>query len=133
MVLTEDERQQFVAEFLTELEHEHELREESANDVQAKKGSRRTEAFKREEEEAEIRNSLRRKFYEENGYKQTTDRTGRQVWLSPSQYAIKSKARKKKKRKKTRIKPKNQAGPREILLFLLMCASAVVIGLMLVR
>ncbi len=132
LVLTEDERQQFVAEFLTELEQEHERREENAQTRKAQQGSRRTEAFKRQEEEADLRNNLRRKFYTENGYKQTVDRTGRQIWLSPSEYEARTRTR-RKKRKKTRIKPKRKAGLQDIMLFALMCASAVLIGLMLVR
>ena len=130
--MTEDERQQFVASFLDELEEEHARRETLASAQKQRFGSRRTDEFKREKEEAELKNSLRRKFYEENGYKQSVDRTGRQVWLSPSEFSKHHKVR-RKKRKKTRIQPKVPARFRDVLLFVLMCVSAVLIGLMLVR
>ena len=131
-MLTEDERQQFVTSFLAELEQEHERRESSASLRRKKKGSRRTEAFKREQEEAELRNSLRREFYREHGYKQATDRTGRQIWLSPAEYDARHRVR-RKRRKSARLKPKGPAKLRDILLFMLMCMAAVLIGLMLVR
>lgn len=131
-MLTEDERQQFVVRFLAELEQEHERRESSASIRRKKRGSRRTEAFKREQEEADLRNSLRREFYKENGYKQATDRTGRQIWLSPAEYDAQHRVR-RKRRKSTALKPKRPARLRDIMLFVLMCVSAVLIGLMLVR
>lgn len=131
-MLTEDERQQFVVRFLAELEQEHERRESSASIRRKKRGSRRTEAFKREQEEADLRNSLRREFYKEHGYKQATDRTGRQIWLSPAEYDALHRVR-RKRRKSTALKPKRPARLRDIMLFVLMCVSAVLIGLMLVR
>ena len=131
-MLTEDERQQFVSKFLAQLEEEHERRESSAQVRRKGKGSKRTDAFKRQEEEASIRNNLRRQFYEEHGYKQTVDRTGRQVWLSPAEYEARHRVR-KKRRKSARFKPRLPTRMRDILLFCLMCVSAVMIGLMLVR
>jgi hypothetical protein len=132
LVLTKDERQDFVVRFLAELEQEHERRESIASIRRKKKGSRRTEAFKREEEEAELRNSLRREFYKEHGYKQATDRTGRQIWLSPAEYDAQHRVR-RKRRKRTSLKVKGFVRLRDVLLFVLMCMSAVLIGLMLVR
>ena len=132
MVLTEDEHQLFVADFLTELQEEHERRESNAEGRRRKRRTRRTKAFKRKQEEADLRNDLRRQFYEENGYKQSTDRTGRRIWLSPSEITTHHRVR-RKKRKKERFKPKVPARIRDIILFVLMCAAAVMIGLMLVR
>jgi hypothetical protein len=131
LVLTEDERQQFVADFLSELEQEHHRRETHAHERKQLKGARRTDSFKRQEEEAELRNRLRRKFYEDNGYRISTDRTGRQIWLSPAEYEARHRVR-RKKRRRTRLKPRGRARLRDILLFVVMCASAVAIGLMLV-
>ena len=135
-MLTEDERQQFVVNFLAELEAEHDRRESAASVPRKRRGTRRTDAFKRQEEEATLKNELRHRFYQDHGYRQATDRTGRQVWLSPAEYEIRDRSRhrvRKKKRKTARYKPRLPSRARDIGLFLMMCISAVLIGLMLVR
>jgi len=129
--LSEQERQALVSEYLAELEAEHDRREETA--LVARRTQVRSQEMEeqlRAEEADRIRNELRLRFYEQNGYQQSVDRTGRTVWLSPTEFS----SRKRQKRKKSRrykLDPRRALRLRDVGLFVLMCASAVIIGLML--
>lgn len=131
MSLTEEERREIVTSYLADLEEEHSRREMAAARVKRKVNrSRELEEKLREEEAQRIRNELRLRFYEKHGYEQATDRTGRLVWLSPAELG----ARKRKRRRKSKrykLDPRRAIRLRDVGLFVLMCASAVVIGLML--
>lgn len=119
-----------VDNYLAELEQEHERRESSAQVRRRVKRSREMEEQLRQEEVDRIRNELRLRFYEENGYQQMTDRTGRMVWLSPSEFTARSRKRRRKS-KRYKLDPRRSIRLRDIGLFILMCISAVGIGLML--
>ncbi|MEL6341909.1 MAG: hypothetical protein AAFV53_02175, partial [Myxococcota bacterium] len=44
---------------------------------------------------------LRRRFYEENGYAQSVDRSGRSIWLSPAEQELRESGRKKRRKKRS--------------------------------
>lgn len=133
MGLTEEERREIVTDYLSDLEEEHARREAAARQVKRKVNrSRELEERLRAEEADRIRNDLRLRFYEKHGYEQATDRTGRQVWLSPAELATRGRKRRRKS-KRYKLDPRRAIRLRDVGLFVLMCASAVVIGLMLAR
>ena len=130
MGLSEEERRELVNSYLAELEEEHVRRESAAQARRTTRRSPEMEEQLRQEETNRIRNELRLRFYEQNGYQQSVDRTGRTVWLSPAEHdARKRKRRRKSKRYK--LDSRRAIRLRDIGLFVLMCASAVLIGLML--
>ena len=137
MSLSEQEREALSAAIREELEEEHARREEQAQARRQHRRSSRQEAHRKEREAEELRNALRRQFYEENGYRQATDHTGREIWLSPAEYTLrtrKSGASKRRRRGKRRfeiISPRKLPRLRDALLFVLMCGAAVGIGLLL--
>ncbi|MFT4979981.1 MAG: hypothetical protein ACI8S6_005893 [Myxococcota bacterium] len=134
MSLSEDERRELVTGYLEELEAEHDRREAAAGERRKRNRSQEMEEQLRAEEADRIRNELRLRFYEKNNYQQSVDRTGRTVWLSPSElkaHSQKQRKKNKKKSKRYKLNPYRAIRLRDLGLFVLMCASAVVIGLML--
>ena len=130
MGLSEQERRDLIEGYLSELEAEHARREQSVRVRRRSKRSKEMEEQLRLEEMERIRNELRLQFYEENGYQQSVDRTGRTVWLSPAEFNARTRKRRKKSRR-YKIDPRRVIRLRDIGLFILMCVSAVGIGLML--
>lgn len=131
VALSDEERRSFIERTLAELEQEHERRE---NRAQRRSTTRRSDQLIREEELSALRNDLRRRFYEENGYAQSVDRSGRSIWLSPAEQELRESGR-KKRRKKRRVQltaPRTNFKPRDVVLFILMCLGAVGLGLALV-
>jgi hypothetical protein len=128
--LSEEERRQLVTSYLVELEDEHVRRESAAQVRRTTKRSPEMEEQLRQEETNRIRNELRLRFYEQNGYQQSVDRTGRTVWLSPAETSVRKRKRRKKS-KRYKLGSRRAVRLRDIGLFVLMCASAVLIGLML--
>jgi|AACY02.16.fsa_nt_gi hypothetical protein len=98
-VLTEQERQSAEAEFEAELQAEHARRADAMRRRKAKRvdGRSRREEEERRIELYELREEVRRRFYKENGYKRYIDSTGREVWLTPEEFAARSKRRRRRK------------------------------------
>lgn len=135
MTQEESERTALEESILAELREEHERREAQAATRREQRQTSRQEEERRAREEAELRTALRLQFYEENGYRQAVDTTGRTVWLSPSEFALhdRKQRRKRKKHRFAVVSPRNLPRVRDVFLFLLMCGAAVGIGLMLAR
>ncbi len=131
MGLTNEERQEYVASILQDLEDEHRRREELAQDVRKKRRVRMSDEAVRERELSALRRATQQRFYEEHGYRQAEDRTGRPVWLSPTEFTLHKGKRRKKSKRSKKIVPKLPSRMREVVLFVVMCLFAVSIGLML--
>lgn len=139
MTLDDQERAALEENIRAELQEEHARREAQALARREQRRSSRQDEQRKAREAEELRNALRRQFYEENGYQQATDTTGREVWLSPAEFDLHSRAQRGKnkgKRKRNRfatIAPKNLPRFRDIAFFALICCAAIAIGLMLAR
>ena len=84
-------------EIWAELEQEHQEREERAQrKADRRKQKRRVEKEKNREADA-LRAQLRREFYENNGYEERIDPTGRKMYLSPTE--LENRQRKKGRRR----------------------------------
>lgn len=132
-VLSDSERRDAEAKFLTELESEHTRREAVLAERRAKRktsGSQSNEDDKRVEL-FELREDVRKKFYKTNGYKRYTDSTGRDVWLPPAEYD--QRMRRRKRRRNTMQEPVVPERHRTWLLYLALAAVALVLGFALAR
>ena len=132
VTLSPEEQQEMVERILRELEEEHQRREQTAEKKKRRRSSGRRQEERRQQEISTLQNTLRAKFYKERGYQLDLDRTGREVWLSPSEYALRNK-KTRKKRRLPRLIPSRKIQSYEIVFFVLMCGSAVIMGLMLAR
>ncbi len=132
-MLTDQERQEAEAAFEAELLAEHERIAES---VAARK-ARRPDGRSRQEVEArrielyELREKVRLRFYKEHGYRRYIDSTGREVWLTPEEFALRS-----KRRSRRRSHTLEQALPskyRTVALYVGLALLALVLGFALAR
>jgi hypothetical protein len=133
-VLSDQERRDAEAKFLSELESEHTRRENALAERRAKRkthGSQTTEDEKRVEL-FDLREDVRKKFYKTNGYKRYTDSTGRDVWLPPAEYDQRMRHRKRRRRSamSDSMVPERH---RTWLLYLALAAVALVLGFALAR
>ena len=106
MPITDDERSDYAEEFRQELEREHLRRLDNLARQKQRIRDRKDERSRRayEAEKADIRNELRKEFYEEKGYRLYTDSSGRQFWLTAEEYKYRTGRRRKRvKRKQTKI------------------------------
>jgi len=104
--ITDEERSDYADEFREELERDHLRRLDNLQNQKQRIRDRKDERSRRayEAEKAELRNDLRKKFYEEKGYKLYTDSSGRELWLTAEEYHYRtSRTRKRVQRKKTKI------------------------------
>lgn len=99
-MLTRQERQDAEAEFEAELAAEHARRTDAVERRRERRGDRRPshEEDQRRIELYELREAVRERFYKDNGYKRYVDSTGREVWLSPEEFAQRSRRRRRRRR-----------------------------------
>jgi len=128
--LSDDDRRTFAEQFLEELEAEHVRREHHAIDRKRRRSARSRGQTQREHDINTLRDEVRTKYYDERGYQQQVDQTGRTVWLSPAEQELHQSRRRRRHRLKGHL-PKTPTQIREVILFGVMCAVAVIIGLML--
>ena len=131
-VLSDAERQLALDEFRAQLEAEH-SRRAAELDQKRERQSRREERDEaaRHAELFELREQARAEFYATHGYKEYTDSTGRQVWLSPEEYAWRHKRR--KHRKEPLLDPSFTNRKITLLFYAAMFVIAVIVGLLLAR
>jgi len=80
----------------------------------------------------DLREEVRQRFYKENGYKRYLDSTGREVWLSPEEYAQRVRRRKRRSRSEG-INDRLSANSRQLLLYAGLGLLALVLGFVLAR
>ncbi len=100
MALTDEERAALEAEMRQQLEEEHAQRLRQLEERRASARARREArgAGARQVAVTELQQELRERFYKEKGYRLYTDSTGREVWLTPEEFAVRSRRRKERKR-----------------------------------
>ena len=86
MALSDEEKESIRLQLLEELQQEHEQREARAHQKRARQnlGTIREESY-RNQEIKQVQSSIRKVFYQQNGYKLEKDPTGRDMWLSPAE------------------------------------------------
>ncbi len=134
MAITEDEREAYARQFREELELEHQRRIEKLQREKERRRMRLDERSRREleAEKADIRDAMRKAFYEEKGYKLYTDSSGRDIWLTAEEY----KYRTSRRRRRVKRKPLGKVfglRPRTVGLYALAVLIAVAIGLAMTR
>ena len=131
-VLSEEERLLALQEFRAQLEAEHERRAAELEQKLARQ-ERRDQAVEaaRHAELYDLREQARAEFYAARGYREYTDSTGRQVWLSPEEFAWRNKRR--KHRKEPVLDPSFSSRKVTLLFYAGMAVIAVVVGLLLAR
>ena len=92
------------AQIRLELEAEHQDREDRAKQRSQRRKERQKKTKQRSKEVESIRAEMRLAFYEEHGYEERIDPTGRKMYLSPTELENKKKRSKGRKRNK---KPNN--------------------------
>lgn len=130
--LTPAERQEAAAAFAAELMEEHDRRVARAN-----RARRRSETRSNRQDEAErirelndLKDEVRARFYAEKGYKRYYDSTGRELWLTPEEYALRMKRRKRRRRT---FEPESLGRTRTALFYLALLGVAVILGFLLAR
>ena len=99
--LSDEEKRALELEFLKELENEHSTREKRAAEKMQRSLNRHlTEKRMLEKQVTAFKSEMRRQFYNEKGYKQGRDPTGRLMWLSPSEQQSNNRRRGKKRKSK---------------------------------
>ena len=97
-----DSQEELKRQIWAELEAEHKDRELRAQRKSERRQNRRQQDKLRSKERDEIRATLRREFYEQHGYEEKVDPTGRKMYLSPSE--LENKRRRKKGRRSRKKK-----------------------------
>lgn len=130
--LTPAERQEAAAAFAAELMEEHERRVARANRAQQRSAARsaRQDEAERTRELNDLKDEVRARFYAEKGYKRYYDSTGRELWLTPEEYALRMKRRKRRRRT---FEPESMGRTRTVLFYLALLGVAVVMGFLLAR
>lgn len=85
MPLSDKELQQLEEEFRAELEREHKYREDRAKQKAARRRQKRKQSRSASVEIDQMKAKMRMRFYQEKGYEETLDPTGRKMYLSPSE------------------------------------------------
>lgn len=134
MAITEEERRAYAEQFREELEAEHSRRLEKLQRQRERRRMRIDERSRREleAEKADIRDELRKAFYEEKGYKLYTDSSGRDIWLTAEEY----KYRTSRRRRRVKRKPLGKVfglRPRTVALYAMAVLMAVAIGIVMTR
>jgi len=131
--ITDEERSEYSDEFRQELERDHIRRLDNLQHQKQRIRDRKDERSRRdyESQKADLRNEVRKKFYEEKGYKLYTDSSGRELWLTAEEYHYRtSRKRKRVQRKKTKIMGLRW---RTVALYAGAMAIAVLMGLAMTR
>jgi hypothetical protein len=129
MALSDEEKKSIRFQLLDELKEEHNQREDRAHRKRDRRqlGTIRQETY-RNQEIKQMESSIRKDFYESNGYRLEKDPTGRDMWLSPAEQE--NRKRRQKGRNKKRHKNKATIAKRETLvLYASIVALAILIGL----
>jgi hypothetical protein len=95
--LSPGEREEAERALRAQLEEDHARRQETIEKRRSRK--RQTQERRQAARHSElfsIREGVRAQFYEEKGYKVYIDSTGREVWLSPEEYAQRTQRRKRR-------------------------------------
>ena len=131
--LSKEERRVIEQSFITELEEEHGKRESRARRRQRRRSiSRAFSDAQHEKEVGRYKSELRRQFYEERGYELAKDRTGREMWLSPSE--LENQRRKQRgKRSRRKFSPIFTSNKTPWLLYVLSIFAAIIAGLFIAR
>ena len=133
MGLSDEERNAIRSNFYSQLEEEHQLREERAIRKQQRKRMKEEQntGQKRSEINA-YKSQLRRDFYKKHGYSMEKDPTGRDMWLSPTERVNrqrKKKGRRKKNHFATMVKPHLN----NILMYAGIALFAIILGLIIAK
>ena len=128
MALSDEEKESIRLQLLDELQQEHDQREARAHQKRARQnlGTIREETY-RNQEIKQVQSSIRKNFYQANGYKLEKDPTGRDMWLSPAEQEnrkIRSKKRSRRKTNKASITKRNN-----IIMYSSVILLAIIIGL----
>jgi len=133
-LLSREEREEAEARFEAELAEEHADRQDAVQRRRRKRGDHRSTS----DEEArlialyDLREEVRQRFYKENGYRRYIDSTGREVWLSPEEYAQRVRRRKRRSRSDGLI-DRLSGNSRQLLLYAALGLVALVLGFALAR
>ena len=134
MGLSDEEKNKLRSLFLEELKTEHQNREERALRKREKKNDNQiVQTNKRNSEMTQLRSEIRKKFYEEQGYRLEKDQTGRDMWLSPSEQENKKKKRARRRSHRNSKKTLLNLNKKPILLYLFIMIVAVVLGLIITK
>ena len=134
MGLSEEERKKLRSLFLTELEKEHQKREDRALRKREKQHDNQIiQAGKRNAEVTQLRSEIRKQFYEERGYRLEKDQTGRDMWLSPSEQENKQKKRARRRSSRSKKKTLLNLNSKPILLYLSIMIFAFFLGLIITK
>lgn len=90
MALSDKELQQLEEEFRAELEREHHYREERAKQKAARRKQKRRQGRSASLEIDQMKAQMRMRFYQEKGYEEALDPTGRKMYLSPSEIKMRT-------------------------------------------
>lgn len=90
MPLNDKELQQLEEEFRAELEREHRYREERAKQKAARRRQKRKQGRSASVEIEHLKAQMRMRFYQDNGYEESLDPTGRKMYLSPSEIKMRA-------------------------------------------
>lgn len=101
--LSQEDRKQITDELLQEFEREHIAREQSRQQRSEHLHSRAHARHEksREQEIQTLRLELKDQFYKDKGYRLYTDSSGRERWLSPTEWEWKQRHPRGKKRHRT--------------------------------
>lgn len=132
MALSKEEKESFRVQFLEELDKEHLEREERARRKRERRHSVQQQENHKNKEIRQLQSEIRRKFYESNGYRLEKDPTGRDMWLSPAEQENKSVRRQGRKKKKKSSK-KQEAQKQSFIMYAIVIALAIIIGMFITR
>lgn len=124
-------REQIRAEL--EAEHQRRLERFQERRTRARETSVAHQQTRQRKEEEDLRQAERRRFYTEQGYKEYVDSNGRSEWLPPQEYEWRMRRRKKRDRKGREYQPSVLSRRREVAIYLVAAAVAVLLGLLLIR
>jgi len=129
MSLTDQEIEELRKQFRAELESEHKQREQRAERKADRRKHRENKRSGRNREAEIIKAEVRSQFYEEHGYEEKLDPTGRRFYLSPGE--IKNKQRKRRgKNKKSR---NSQKDINQWYVYLIVAGMGILAALILVK
>ena len=133
-MLSREEREEAEARFEAELAAEHADRKAAVQRRRRRRGERSSTADDEERLIAlyDLREEVKQRFYRDNGYRRYIDSTGREVWLSPDEYAQRVRRRKRRSRSAS-VSDRLSANSRQILLYSALGLLALVLGFALAR
>lgn len=113
-------------------EHEARLRKFAERKQTARSHARAHDNTKRRKEFEELRLAERRRFHQEQGYKEYVDSNGRSEWLPPQEYEWRMRRRRKRDRGRE-YQPSMLKRRREVALYAVAALAAILVGLLLIR